>query len=78
MWLDSWPDLIRVIAVGAASYTLLIVILRVPTQTFSEMNAFDFVVTAALASTAATFLSRAVKSDSLGEDTAIPPDVVSA
>ena len=57
MWFDSWQDVIRVVAVGAAAYSFLIVILRVTgKRTLSQMNAFDFVVTVALGSTLATIL----------------------
>ena len=57
MWFDSWPDLIRVIVVGAAAYALLVLIVRVSgKRTLSQMNAFDFVVTVALGSTLATIL----------------------
>lgn len=57
MWFDSWQDVIRVVAVGAAAYFFVIVALRISgKRTLSQMNAFDFVVTVALGSTLATIL----------------------
>lgn len=57
MWFDSWQDMTRVVAVGAAAYVFLIVVLRTTgKRTLSQMNAFDFVVTVALGSTLATIL----------------------
>lgn len=57
MWFESWNDVLRVIAVGAAAYVFLIVTLRLSgKRTLSQMNAFDFVVTVALGSTLATIL----------------------
>lgn len=54
---DSWSDVARVLAVGAAAYAFLVVVLRVSgKRTLSQMNAFDFVVTVALGSTLATIL----------------------
>jgi uncharacterized membrane protein YcaP (DUF421 family) len=57
MWFDSWSDVGRVVLVGAAAYTFLIIALRVSgKRTLSQMNAFDFIVTVALGSTLATIL----------------------
>lgn len=57
MWFDSWPELFRVVVVGAAAYVFLIVTMRVSgKRTLSQMNAFDFIVTVALGSTLATIL----------------------
>ncbi|MEV8273094.1 YetF domain-containing protein [Microbacterium sp. NPDC077184] len=57
MWFDSWSDVGRVLAVGAAAYVSLVAVLRVSgKRTLSQMNAFDFVVTVALGSTLATIL----------------------
>ncbi|MFC4430978.1 DUF421 domain-containing protein [Citricoccus alkalitolerans] len=60
MWFDSWADLARIVVVGAAAYTVLVVVLRVSgKRTLSQLNAFDFVVTVALGSTLATILLSA-------------------
>jgi uncharacterized membrane protein YcaP (DUF421 family) len=57
MWFDSWSDLVRVLAVGAAAYVTLVVVLRVAgKRTLAKLNAFDLVVTVALGSTLATIL----------------------
>ncbi len=57
MWFDSWFDVLRTIALGAASYATLILILRASgKRTLSQLNAFDFVVTVAFGSTFATIL----------------------
>ena len=57
MWFDSWSDVLRVLAVGAAAYLALIVLLRISgKRTLSKLNAFDLVVTVALGSTLATIL----------------------
>lgn len=57
MWFDSWQDLLRVVAVGAAAYVSLVVVLRLSgKRTLSKLNAFDLVVTVALGSTLATIL----------------------
>ncbi|MDT0167160.1 DUF421 domain-containing protein [Actinotalea sp. AC32] len=57
MWFDSWSDLVRVLAVGAAAYATLVVLLRVlGKRTLAKLNAFDLVVTVALGSTLATIL----------------------
>jgi uncharacterized membrane protein YcaP (DUF421 family) len=57
MWFDSWSDIVRVLAVGAAAYVTLIVVLRVTgKRTLSKLNAFDWVVSVALGSTLATIL----------------------
>ncbi|MEX5236684.1 DUF421 domain-containing protein [Kocuria arenosa] len=62
MWFDSWTDVLRILFVGAASYTTLVVILRLSgKRTLGQLNVFDFVVTVALGSTLATiFLSTDV------------------
>ncbi|MDN3312029.1 DUF421 domain-containing protein [Microbacterium oryzae] len=57
MWFDTWSDVLRVIVIGTASYTALIVLLRLTgKRSLSQLNAFDFVVTVALGSTLATIL----------------------
>ena len=57
MWFDSWSDIARVLAVGAAAYVTVIVVLRVTgKRTLSKLNAFDLVVSVALGSTLATIL----------------------
>ena len=62
MWFDSWADILRILLVGAASYTTLVAILRLSgKRTLAQLNVFDFVVTVALGSTLATiFLSTDV------------------
>ncbi|GGG69568.1 DUF421 domain-containing protein [Kocuria dechangensis] len=60
MWIDSWPTLARIVLVGAAAYTVLVVILRASgKRTLGQLNAFDFVVTVSLGSTLATILLSA-------------------
>lgn len=57
MWFDSWWDAGRVLAAGAASYLLLVVLLRVSgKRTLSKLNAFDLVVTVAMGSTLSSAL----------------------
>lgn len=57
MWFDSWDDLVRIILVGAASYTALVILLRLAgKRTLSQLNVFDFVVTVALGSILASVL----------------------
>jgi uncharacterized membrane protein YcaP (DUF421 family) len=57
MWFDSWADLGRVTAVGAAAYATLVLVLRVSgKRTLAKLNAFDLIVTVALGSTLATIL----------------------
>ncbi|MGX5654565.1 DUF421 domain-containing protein [Geodermatophilus nigrescens] len=57
MWFDSWSDLGRVAAVGAAAYVTVVVVLRFSgKRTLAKLNAFDLVVTVALGSTLATIL----------------------
>jgi uncharacterized membrane protein YcaP (DUF421 family) len=57
MWFDSWTELGRVFAVGAAAYVTLVAVLRVSgKRTLSKLNAYDFVVTVAFGSTLATIL----------------------
>jgi uncharacterized membrane protein YcaP (DUF421 family) len=57
MWFDTWGDIWRVLLVGAASYAVLVMVLRVSgKRTLAQLNAFDFVVTVALGSTLATIL----------------------
>lgn len=57
MWFDSWSAILRILLVGAASYTTLVVILRLSgKRTLAQLNVFDFVVTVALGSTLATIL----------------------
>lgn len=57
MWWDSWADLGRILAVGAAAYVTLVVVLRFSgKRTLAKLNAYDLVVTVALGSTLATIL----------------------
>jgi uncharacterized membrane protein YcaP (DUF421 family) len=57
MWFDSWSDLLRVLAIGAAAYVTVVVVLRASgKRTLAKLNAFDLVVTVALGSTLATIL----------------------
>ncbi|MEX5298878.1 DUF421 domain-containing protein [Kocuria sp. CPCC 205292] len=62
VWFDSWAAVLRILLVGAASYTTLVLILRLSgKRTLGQLNVFDFVVTVALGSTLATiFLSTDV------------------
>lgn len=62
MWFDAWPQIMRIVLVGAAAYVALIVCLRISgKRTLAQLNVFDFVVTVALGSTLATvFLSTDV------------------
>ncbi len=60
MFFDSWTNIGRIVVIGAASYVMLIVVLRVSgKRTLAKMNAFDLVVTVALGSTLATTLLSA-------------------
>ncbi|WP_104116218.1 DUF421 domain-containing protein [Arthrobacter sp. B1805] len=57
MWFDSWADIVRVLVVGTVAYGTLIGVLRLSgKRTFSQLNAFDFIITVALGSTLATIL----------------------
>jgi uncharacterized membrane protein YcaP (DUF421 family) len=57
MWFDSWSQIARVLAVGAAAYLTLLVLLRLSgKRTLAKLNAFDWVVSVALGSTLATIL----------------------
>jgi uncharacterized membrane protein YcaP (DUF421 family) len=57
MWFDDWNGVARVLAVGAAAYVALVVLVRVSgKRTLSKLNAFDLVVTVALGSCLATVL----------------------
>lgn len=57
MFYDGWQGLVRVVVVGVAAYTALILLLRVSgKRTLAKLNAFDFVVTVAIGSTLATML----------------------
>jgi uncharacterized membrane protein YcaP (DUF421 family) len=57
MWFDSWSDISRVLAVGAAAYATLLVLLRLSgKRTLAKLNAFDWVVSVAFGSTLATIL----------------------
>lgn len=67
MWFDSWPDILRILLVGSASYLTLVVVLRLSgKRTLSQLNAFDFIVTVAIGSTLATILLNASVSWSEG------------
>lgn len=60
MWFDTWSDILRVLAVGAAAYVTLVVVLRLTgKRTLAKLNAFDLIVTVALGSTLATILLNA-------------------
>lgn len=55
MIFDSWSGLLRILAIGTATYIALIFLLRVSgKRTLGKMNAFDLIVTVALGSTFAT------------------------
>lgn len=57
MWFDNWSDLVRILAVGAAAYATLVLVLRLSgKRTLAKLNAFDLVVTVALGSTLATIV----------------------
>lgn len=57
MWFDTAAGILRTLAVGAAAYVWLILVLRVSgKRTLAKLNAFDLVVTVALGSTLATIL----------------------
>ncbi|WP_454084223.1 DUF421 domain-containing protein [Georgenia sp. Marseille-Q6866] len=57
MWFDTWSDIVRILAVGAAAYVTLILVLRLTgKRTLSKLNAFDLIVSVALGSTLATIL----------------------
>lgn len=57
MWFDSWTDLVRIAAVGAAAYLFLVTVLRVSgKRTLAKLNAFDLVVTVAFGSTLSAIL----------------------
>lgn len=57
MWFDTWSDIARILAVGAAAYVALVLILRVTgKRTLAKLNAFDLVVSVALGSILATVL----------------------
>ena len=50
MWFDSWYELGRVLAVGASAYLTVVLVLRLSgKRTLAKLNAFDLVVTVALA-----------------------------
>jgi uncharacterized membrane protein YcaP (DUF421 family) len=57
MWFDTWSDVLRVVAVGTASYVALLLLLRISgKRTLAKLNAFDWVVSVALGSTLASIL----------------------
>lgn len=57
MWFESWSAVGRVLAVGTASYILLVFLLRTSgKRTLSKLNAFDLVVTVAMGSTLSSAL----------------------
>lgn len=63
MWFDSWTDILRTLAVGAAAYLTLVIVLRVSgKRTLGQLNAFDFIVTVAIGSTLSTILLNATVS----------------
>lgn len=56
-WFDDWLGVARVLAVGAAAYVLLVLMLRVSgKRTLTKLNAFDLVVTVAMGSTLSSAL----------------------
>jgi uncharacterized membrane protein YcaP (DUF421 family) len=60
MWFDTTAGVLRTLAVGAAAYVWLVLVLRVSgKRTLAKLNAFDLVVTVALGSTLATILLSA-------------------
>ncbi len=60
MWFDTWSDIVRVLAVGAAAYVTLVGVLRLTgKRTLAQLNAFDLIVTVAIGSTLATILLNA-------------------
>src|SRR5690625_1363731 len=57
MWFDTWSDITRILAVGAAAYVALVLVLRVTgKRTLAKLNAFDLIVSVALGSILATVL----------------------
>ncbi|MGB9036419.1 MAG: YetF domain-containing protein [Paeniglutamicibacter sp.] len=57
MWFDSWTQILRILAVGSASYAALVLVLRISgKRILGQLNAFDFIVTVALGSTLATIV----------------------
>ncbi|MFF0989468.1 DUF421 domain-containing protein [Kocuria nitroreducens] len=57
MWFDGWPQILRIVLIGAAAYAALVVCLRISgKRTLAQLNVFDFIVTVALGSTLATVL----------------------
>lgn len=51
MWFDSWSAVSRIVLVGAASYVMLVILLRLAgKRVLAKLNAFDLVVTVALGS----------------------------
>ena len=68
MWFDSWTQILRIPAVGSASYAALVLGLRISDKRIlGQLNAFDFFVPVALGSTLATIV--------LGSDIAFPKGV---
>jgi uncharacterized membrane protein YcaP (DUF421 family) len=60
MWFDSWAEILRVLIVGAVSYTALLLLLRIfGKRTLGQLNAFDFIVTVAYGSILATIMLSA-------------------
>jgi len=67
MWFDSWDNIYRVIVVGIAAYTGLVLLLRASgNRTLSKMNSFDLVVTVAFGSTLSTILVNSDVSLAMG------------
>lgn len=51
VWFDSWSAVLRIVLVGAASYVMLVILLRLGgKRVLAKLNAFDLVVTVALGS----------------------------
>ena len=63
MWFETWPAVLRIVLVGAASYVTLVILLRlVGKRVLAKLNAFDLVVTVALGSMlASAVLSQDVR-----------------
>lgn len=63
MWFETWPAVLRIVLVGAASYVTLVILLRlVGKRVLAKLNAFDLVVTVALGSIlASAVLSQDVR-----------------
>jgi uncharacterized membrane protein YcaP (DUF421 family) len=60
MWFDTIDDVVRILLVGPATYTAVVVMLRLSgKRTLTQLNVFDFIITVALGSAVATILLNA-------------------